>query len=494
MGLKLNPDPIGHLGGGRGLKAVGGAARSIVDGITAAWFLNEDSGARYDSNGVNHLTDPASTGTANGHAVFVAASKNYLTMDSNAAITLGTDVSFTITLKCKPAAVSGLYFVFGKGDQTAYGYEYSIYIQAGQAKLKVNGSGTTAVTVTDAVHTMSIGGTYQITAGYNSATQKVSIKVDNNAPVEADWTTGTKSINNKLSIGRHGNVDGSYYGGEVWDVVFWRDRYLTAAEQSLIFGLSYPFGYAPYLVSAAQPTDLSNQYAWHDFSDVTHLFTDAAKTTPVAADADPISVASNKFTGTHDLTADSDAVRPVYKTGIQNSLGAGLWNGTDSNLVIPEWPDADYSVFIVARNSDAANGSDLLFQGALTRYLVVTGASYDATSPRAVLHTGTNGATAVNAVSRNFAALTNCIVEIRKSGTTYTCWINGDYATATQAGPSVFTDIGKESVAGLWLDGYVMEMVKYSSALSNTDHARIRAGLAAKWAVTPVYYNPFVLA
>ena len=64
---------------------------SLVDNLVAYWLLNESSGSRRSSvSQENTLLDTGTAGSLNGHALFVLADSDYITIADNAAISLGS--------------------------------------------------------------------------------------------------------------------------------------------------------------------------------------------------------------------------------------------------------------------------------------------------------------------------------------------------------------------------------------------------------------------
>ena len=81
-----------------------------------------------------------------------------------------------------------------------------------------------------------------------------------------------------------------------------------------------------------EPNEITGLQLWLDFSDATTLYQDAGKTTLVSADNQGIGCAADKSGNGIDATQATADEEPLYKTGIQNSLSAGLWDGADDSL------------------------------------------------------------------------------------------------------------------------------------------------------------------
>ena len=77
------------------------------------------------------------------------------------------------------------------------------------------------------------------------------------------------------------------------------------------------------------PPDIGGVTEWIDYSDVSKLWTDVAKTDQVDADGDVIGNAETKAVGGTDLEQGITANKPLYKTGIQNGLSVGRFDDMD---------------------------------------------------------------------------------------------------------------------------------------------------------------------
>jgi len=463
--------------------------KTLVDDMALYWFLNEASGSRRNAvSQTNTLLDTGTAGTVNGHALFVLADSDYITIADNEDISLGTDSSFMWTINIKPAAVNVFQWIMGKSDGSNPGHDYVLYLtDDGKLNFRV-GNSTTFQTVTT-TGALVAGESHQVVFGHDAVNDLLSIKIDSGAIKTASWTGGTRNGTNNLSFGRHGAVNSNYYGGEIWNAGFWKNRFLTAAEQASIIGISYPFGVSNLNLPSALPNTVPNQHSWFDFSDLNYAFTDAAKTTKVASDADPIRAVSDKFAVSAGLLAASDAVRPLWKTNIQNSLACGLWNGTDSNMDETKWVAGDFTAFYVVKNLDVTYGSHVATPD---NYLVITGTSYDA-DPRFVVHpVGGLDSAAVSLINGGEWN----VLEIVRSGSSYQLFCNGIAGTLTTSTNEFLPDaVGEDNIAGTdwWAEMYLGERVRYSAALDARTRASIRYYLANKWAITPMYYQPYGL-
>ncbi len=77
-------------------------------------------------------------------------------------------------------------------------------------------------------------------------------------------------------------------------------------------GLGFRLARPAAIAAPFSPLDLS-PLVFHDFSDLSALFTTAGGSTPVASDGDPVGRAVD-LAGNHNLTAAADANRPVWNT------------------------------------------------------------------------------------------------------------------------------------------------------------------------------------
>ena len=94
------------------------------------------------------------------------------------------------------------------------------------------------------------------------------------------------------------------------------------------------------------PTVISDCIDWIDFSDLTQLYTDAGST-QVASDGDAIYRAADQSGLGNYIEQTTSSYRPIYKTGIKNSLSIGRFDGSNDrmNMQLSNIAASDYSFF-----------------------------------------------------------------------------------------------------------------------------------------------------
>lgn len=101
-----------------------------------------------------------------------------------------------------------------------------------------------------------------------------------------------------------------------------------------------------FIPSEFVPTNIASLKKWIDFSDITTLFIDSGKITPVSSDGDVIGAAEDKSGNGNDVTQGTTNKKPLYKTGIQNGLSISRWDVTNDQMQALD-------IFGVASISDA---------------------------------------------------------------------------------------------------------------------------------------------
>lgn len=94
--------------------------------------------------------------------------------------------------------------------------------------------------------------------------------------------------------------------------------------------LPFGLGGRPNVPAIASPSALSNLVAWYDFSDITTLWQDAARTSQITADGQIILGVSDKSGNGYHLSVAANG--PAYKVAIQNGLSVARFDGTNDTL------------------------------------------------------------------------------------------------------------------------------------------------------------------
>lgn len=224
-------------------------------------------------------------------------------------------------------------------------------------------------------------------------------------------------------------------------------------------------------VGEFSPSHLSGLVGWYDFSDISTLWQDAARTTPVTADGQAIlGVTDKSGTGRHLSEATNG---PAYKEAIQNGLSVARWDGINDALASAATTIGQpFTVFMVYRSS-----YDGLVRWGLTG---VNCGSYSATSGGA--YTGYwAGGTAIfpTGLTSTFGASVGLYNGAssrgwRHGGTS----ADGDIGSNGLASASVFT-LGSANFYGDY-----GECIIYSGAKSVAEINRVGNSLATKWGVS----------
>ena len=232
--------------------------------------------------------------------------------------------------------------------------------------------------------------------------------------------------------------------------------------------------------AAWSPTDISGLQLWLDFSDITTLYQDSSKTTPVTSDGDVIGCATDKSSSGDDATQSTTAAKPLYKTNIQNSLACAYFDGSDDFLGMTGTAISDHSVFVVTKRTGTtteyyttaiSNDANTYFlytrESSLKRqYFVYQGTSQLYDDPTTTLIerlycqvvSGTSAKFYIDSVERDSDSVTNTSHTWQRIGIRET--------------DSVYP----------W-KGYILEILIYDNAVSDADRALIETWINDKWSI-----------
>lgn len=200
--------------------------------------MNEASGQRNDSHGVNHLNDTNSAGSAigkQGNAVrFVAATPApYLSISDNPNLSTG-NIDFTLSAMVYLESVSQTMILVNKGDKANINArDLTLYFDQPTSKLAFRvGNGITSAVVLSS-STVTTGQWYFVTAWHNAAGDTLNIQVSNGAVSATSYTGGAMDTSLPLTIGAFADGTTNLLGIE--DEVSFYKRVLTASERTWLY-------------------------------------------------------------------------------------------------------------------------------------------------------------------------------------------------------------------------------------------------------------------
>lgn len=255
---------------------------------------------------------------------------------------------------------------------------------------------------------------------------------------------------------------------------------------------------------ALAANQLTHLHRWYSFDrTLGGLWQLVTRATAVASDGDPIGVCDHlggaTTLGRNAVAAANTNVRPTWAaakyTGFDAvARGAGAWVGTSQpqNLAYPAFPlGGDVTLFVVAQNTNTANGSHLLASS--SAYLVATGSSYPGNSPPNGPGSAF-GAIHLTAGQAPFLGLANLpdglnIHEVRRQGNKVRYLINGIEAPPVgNVNQMNFNNMGTPKIVNFDVTGWIGEVNLYTAAFNDVDCDRRRKGLAQAWGVANVAY------
>lgn len=290
-------------------------------------------------------------------------------------------------------------------------------------------------------------------AGANTITIQIGTKTEETA----NFTGGTAlDMLSDLHIGsRDTSVDRAFNGGLDDIMIF--NRVITADEWTAFKA------YNPERTTI----EFESKINWeHTFSQAT-TWANTTRTTPVSngsvirvVDSTLASLIGNLNRG---LTSAADASSPLWTASAINGLPAAEYGGTDENLTTGRFESlAGKKVYVfICKNRDMTNGSHVAFG---TQYLAMTGTNYEPGQERWVHHLSDGNSVDVPLVNDTEYNL----IVVRVNGANVKAWNSANVTdTFVTTGGSIFTDFGKEFIAGWWQDGFTAYSAMYNGAPSD---------------------------
>jgi hypothetical protein len=229
--------------------------------------------------------------------------------------------------------------------------------------------------------------------------------------------------------------------------------------------------------------------AWYDFSDVSKLWQEPARTTPISADGQTIGGVTDASGSGYHLDVPNANQEPAYKTGIINGKSVARFDGTDDllrNTTVSA--EVTQTVFLVLKKNSAPTAADDgAFAFGSTAAALLTHSSYSADG---YLYDRSN---TLSRIVLGGKATNVSIVALRYtgSGTAPMDTIINGHALPWLGG--AFNPDDAFATAGLYLgtnastaygDYDIGEARVYSGALAMPDVHAIGAELGTKWGVT----------
>ena len=225
------------------------------------------------------------------------------------------------------------------------------------------------------------------------------------------------------------------------------------------------------------PLDIDGLTLWLDGSDITTLYQDNAKTTPVTADGQVVGAMADKSLNGRDVLQATAINKPLYKAAIQNGLSVVRFDGANDYLkASPFTLNQPTFLFIVVKvlsgveNRYYHDGNALDQMGGMQR---VAGANYEqyAGAYGALITLGTANFRLVSSLYNGAASTVALDNEADQSG---------DVGASNAGG---FTLGCRGDASGNWSNIDVGEVLIYSSVLSAANQASVKNYLIDKWSI-----------
>jgi len=235
-----------------------------------------------------------------------------------------------------------------------------------------------------------------------------------------------------------------------------------------LMGVGGPASSAPF-----SPSDIAGLQIWVKADQITGL-----------ADGDSVSTWSDQSGNAHDLT-NAGAVRPIYKTAIQNGLPIVRFNGTSQYLTNSSFgfSTSAFTAFF-ASSITATNFPAFLAEnnGATGGFVALGG---DSGGKMAISKTGI-ATSSSNLTATGFSDYEYKSAGISAGDITVTVYKDGtqgaaDLTLTSLSSNTVITVGASKTGVTDFLPGDMGEFILYNSQLSDTDRGKVESYLKTKW-------------
>lgn len=218
------------------------------------------------------------------------------------------------------------------------------------------------------------------------------------------------------------------------------------------------------------PTDITGLELWLKAD--AGVWQDSAKTTAADEDDDPVGAWEDQSGNGNDATQDTAGNKLAWKNNIVNGKPALLGDGTH------KWLDfttaigtPDITIFAVARNDDAAVGSNWIgYSGDWWPYLFSDG------TPEQVMSSIRSTTSVASGTTSDFH-----LACLWHDGVNMIAYCNGAAGNTRPDTQSADFDRVGYFAANWAIDGYIAEVVIYDSALSESDRQSVEDFLNDKY-------------
>lgn len=234
--------------------------------LSAWWSLNEASGQRSDSHGTNHLTDnntvAQAAGVVGNSALFVQANAEYLSVADNAALSIGSGVSFTVGCWAYLDGVALRPLITKAAANTVAGIEFRMFTgNDGLGRLHANiSTGAALLTAGPSGATLSINTWYffAMVLSVSGHTLKAYVNGVERGSV-ATGGVSAQDAGGAFLIGKLTEATALYHGGRM-DEAFLYKRALSVDELEWLYNAGAGRAYSELAAAKGLPVIAH----WHE--------------------------------------------------------------------------------------------------------------------------------------------------------------------------------------------------------------------------------------
>jgi hypothetical protein len=231
------------------------------------------------------------------------------------------------------------------------------------------------------------------------------------------------------------------------------------------------------------PADLAGLTLWLDANDLTTLWQDSAKTTPVAADGDVVGAWEDKSGNANDGSQATAGLKPLYKTNIQNGKAIIRFDGVDDLLSLPGLAGltAAEFFFVLKKAADPASSAGA---GGAWHFGVAVSSHVPWTDGVVYESAGTDTRKTVGNLATDLDQW-NLYNVVSRSGE-FTVRLNGSpvFTTATNPVELPAAPLLGISFSAHYLEADLAEVLLYDFVLSPAERGSVEAYLVNKWGLS----------